>query len=307
MRLTRRRFLLAATAAALLPSARPVRWEWRGSALGGEARIVIEAPHDQAQAAIATVRDEIERLERVFSLHRPDSELSRLNAEGALVAPSAELRDGLSAALRWRHLTAGAFDPAVQPLWTRWAGGGGDLDRALERVRKARIDLTPERVHLSEGTALTLNGIAQGTITDRVARLLGRLGFAPPLIDTGEMRLADGLRRTIVLPDAGLRLVLAGVALATSAPGALVFDPAGRHHHLFDPRNGTSPRWWRSVTVIAPTAEMADALSTAFAVLPPDAVGDLAATLDDVAVIAVGTGDQARLYGNRRLIGQGDA
>ena len=34
MRMTRRHFLVAATALAVAGSARPARWEWRGTALG---------------------------------------------------------------------------------------------------------------------------------------------------------------------------------------------------------------------------------------------------------------------------------
>jgi thiamine biosynthesis lipoprotein len=302
MNLTRRRFLLAATAAAAFGRVTPVRWEWRGSALGAEARIVLAAPRDQAEAALAGVVAEIDRLEDIFSLHRPGSQLSRLNADGRLDAPARDLREALAASARWTKATEGAFDPAVQPLWRHWARGEGAPDAALARVRAARIDATPARVVLSPGTALTLNGIAQGIVADRVAALLARHGFAAPVIDTGEMRLAGPGRQTIDLPAAGLRLRLAEVAVATSAPSALTFDAAGRRHHLFDPLTGDSPGRWRGVTVLAPTAEAADALSTAFAVAPPELAGDLAASLPDVAAIATDRAGRVQLFGAARLL-----
>jgi len=302
MKMTRRHFLLAATALAVAGGTRPARWEWRGTALGGEARIVLEGPRDRAEAALAAVADEIGRLENVFSLHRPGSELSRLNAEGSLEAPSRDLRGGLAAAARWKRVTEGAFDVAVQPLWRHWAASSGEpAGAALDAVRAARIDVAPGRVTLGPETALTLNGIAQGTIADRVAELLGRQGFLPPVIDTGEMRLMGPERRAVDLPAAGLRLQLAAAAVATSAPSALTFDRAGRHHHLFDPATGASPRWWRSVTVIAPTAEAADALSTGFAVSPPEMVGDLAAGMEEVAVIATAADGTTRRLGWREV------
>lgn len=300
MRPTRRRFLLMAAAAGALGRVTPERWEWRGSALGAEARIVLDGPREPAEAALAAVTAEIRRLEAIFSLQRPDSQLARLNAAGALGAPARDLRDLLAAAGRWRRVTEGAFDPAVQPLWTHWARGPGPAETALARVRQARVGLAPGRVVLSPGTALTLNGIAQGTVADRVAALLARHGFRPPLVDTGEMRLPGPERRWLVLPAAGLRLRVAEAAVATSAPGAFNFDAAGRHH-LFDPLSGASPGWWRSVSVIAPTAETADALSTAFAVSSPEMVGDLAAGLADVAVVATDSAGRARFYGPRRL------
>jgi thiamine biosynthesis lipoprotein len=301
MRLTRRRFLLMAVAAGALARVTPERWEWRGSALGAEARIVLAGPREEAKAALAGATAEIRRLEAIFSLHRPDSQLSRLNAAGRLTAPARDLRDALAAAERWKARTAGAFDPAVQPLWTHWATEAREgAEDALARVRQAHVALEPGQVRLAPGTALTLNGIAQGTVADRVAALLARHGLAPPLIDTGEMQLPGPERRAVDLPAAGLRLRVAEAAVATSAPAGFRFDAAGRHH-LFDPRSGASPCWWRSVTVVAPTAEAADALSTAFAVSPPEMVGDLAAGLDDVAVVGTRPDGRTRVYGPRRV------
>jgi len=322
MRLTRRRFLLAAAATGILGRVRPEhraerwakrwakRWEWRGSALGAEARIVLTGPKDQAEAALAAVVAEIDRLENIFSLHRAHSQLSRLNARGVLAAPARDLRDALAASARWKRLTGGAFDPAVQPLWQHWAQGAAEpaqqaaLDRVLARVRNAEIGLAAGRITLSPGTALTLNGIAQGIVADRVSALLVRRGFTSPLIDTGEMRLTGPERRPVDLPAAGLRLHVAEAAVATSAPGALSFDAAGRRHHLFDPRTGDSPGWWRSVTVIAATAEAADALSTGFAVSPPELVGDLAASLTQIAVVATDRTGETKIFGAKRLLSE---
>lgn len=313
MRLTRRRFLLAAAATGILGRVRPEhraerwakRWEWRGSALGAEARIVLTGPKDQAEAALAAVVAEIDRLENIFSLHRAHSQLSRLNARGVLAAPARDLRDALAASARWKRLTGGAFDPAVQPLWQHWAQGAAKpAEAVLARVRNAEIGLAAGRITLSPGTALTLNGIAQGIVADRVSALLVRRGFTSPLIDTGEMRLSGPERRPVDLPAAGLRLHVAEAAVATSAPGALSFDAAGRRHHLFDPRTGDSPGWWRSVTVIAATAEAADALSTGFAVSPPELVGDLAASLTQIAVVATDRTGETRIFGATRLLSE---
>ena len=272
MTLTRRRFLLvtAAAAAATTIPARRELWEWRGSALGGEASIVLEGARDAAQAVLAEVAAEIDRLENIFSLHRPASQLARLNRDGALAAPARDLTGALRLAARWRAATEGAFDPAVQPHWTAAVAGA---PARPELVREARIRVEPGRVTLSPGAALTLNGIAQGLIADRIAALLARRGFAAPRIDTGEMRLPGRERHRLRLADAGLALEVADCAVATSAPDALRLP--GARHHLFDPATGRSPGHWRAVTVIAATAADADALSTAFAVSTAERIGDL--------------------------------
>ena len=270
MRLARRRFLLIAAAAAVLAPARREIWAWHGDALGAEARIELSGERDAAQAALDAVAAEIERLENLFSLHRPASQLARLNRDGVLAAPARDLRAALRLADDWRRRTEGAFDPAVQPLWTAAVAGAPP---PLARVRDARIDVGPAGARLAPGTALTLNGIAQGIIADRIAALLLRRGFAAPRIDTGEMRLPGPERRRLRLPAAGIDIEVADCAVATSAPDALRFPGSG--HHLFDPHTGLSPERWASVTVIAPAAADADALSTAFAVSMPERIGDL--------------------------------
>ena len=87
-KLTRRRVLTIAAAAAVVPrlgaAATPARWE--GAALGSRATIILYHPDASiAREAIRQSVAEIERLERIFSLYRNDSALSRLNRDGALV------------------------------------------------------------------------------------------------------------------------------------------------------------------------------------------------------------------------------
>ena len=57
-------------------------------------------------------------------------------------------------------------------------------------------------------------------------------------------------------------------AVATSAGAGFRFDRQGRFTHLFDPVSGRSPQFYRTVSVAAPTATEADALSTAFSLMP---------------------------------------
>lgn len=290
MRLARRRFLLVAAAAVVLAPSRRETWAWQGDALGGEARIELSGTRNAAQAALDAVAAEIERLEDIFSLHRPTSQLARLNRDGVLAAPARDLTTALRLAAAWRTRTEGAFDPAVQPLWTAAVSG---IAAPLERVRAARIDLGPGMVRLAPGTALTLNGIAQGIIADRVAAVLARRGFSDPRIDTGEMRLPGPDRRRLRLPAAGVEIEVADCAVATSAPDALRLP--GSRHHLFDPRTGHCPERWRSVTVIARTAADADALSTAFAVSSRERIGDLVPA--DTRVLATEPGGTTHRFG----------
>ena len=289
---TRRGFLVTAAAAAVLAPARRERFVWRGSALGGEARIVLEGPRDAAEDAARAAAAEISRLERLFSLHRPESQLVALNRDGRLDHPARDFRRALLDALDWTRRTEGAFDAAVQPLFAHHAAGATSAP-PLARVADARVRVQGDRVALSPGAALTLNGFAQGLVADAVTDLLLRRGFTPTLIDAGELRLPGAARQDVALADARVTLRLARTAVAVSRPGALTFPGGGGH--IFDPREGVPTACWRSVAVIAPSAAAADALSTAFAASSPERIGDLRPV--DAAVLAVTPQGELRRFG----------
>lgn len=268
--LTRRRFI--AISAALAPSMAlpqtPCHVE-TGAALG--ARITLRLHHPDGPRLAARALAEIRRLEAVFSLYLSDSALSRLNRDGRLPAPPFELLDCLSIAGSVHRASGGRFDPTVQPLWRAeaWALERGKPLSEAERtgiragVGWDGITLAPESVVLKPGMGLTLNGIAQGYIADRVAALLSGHGLTRALIDTGEMHALPDGGWTVRLPD-DREIVLQNRALATSAPLGMTFGADGRSSHIIDPSTGRPvASRWRAVSVSAPGAALADALSTA--------------------------------------------
>ena len=281
---TRRRALaiFAATAAGCLADLagprRAVAYEWQGLAMGAQARIVFGGiERDFAQMLVPLVSAEIERLEGCLSLFREDSEISRLNKAGYLRYPGGDLRAALALALSVSRASAGLFDPTVQVLWeayTDWfAAGPHRLELPEERLAPSRrlvdwrrVALSAAAISLGENQRITLNGLGQGYVTDRVAELLRRHGLHHVLIDLGEQRAlgpqSDGSAWRIARNDAA-PIALTEGALATSEASGCVFGAAGAAHHLFDPRSGRSANLWRRVTVLHPSAAVADALSTA--------------------------------------------
>lgn len=296
--LTRRRFLTISAAAAVAPL--PARAEaanhvWTGTALGARASIRLD--HPDAEGIAARAAAEIDRLEDVFSLYRPGSELMRLNAGGTLVAPSPDLLACLTLAGAVHAASRGLFDPTIQPLWAAHAtaaAAGRALDdgarqAALARTGWHRIRVGADAVTLAPGMALTLNGIAQGFVADRVAAMLAEAGLTDILIDTGELHALGGHPAGGAWPVGlvqGGEVALRARALATSAPLGTTFDQAGRLGHILDPRTGipAAPRW-RGVTISAPAAALADALSTTACLLPDAAaITALCGQFDGVAV-----------------------
>src|SRR5215470_8276779 len=192
---TRRRFLRVVAAVAGLPpiiatvraTAPKVRLHsWQGEVLGAWSELTLCHPDAAfAQRAILRARHEIERFERIFSLYRRDSEISRLNEAGKLVRPSPELRKLVEASQRLGELSGGAFDISVQPLWRLYEAhfwSRTDIqpdieararDVARDLVDFRNIDVGGARIAFGRaGMGITLNSLAQGFITDAIADLL---------------------------------------------------------------------------------------------------------------------------------------
>ncbi len=301
--LSRRRFLtITAAACAIGPVAAATMTSWRGVALGAGATITLA--HPQAQAILARARDEISRLEDIFSLYRANSALMRLNASGRLGGPPFELLECLSLSDAVHRVSGGRFDPSVQPLWAlyaeRHAAGQAPSPAAvaatLSRVGWSGVRSTPAEISFARpAMALTLNGIAQGYIADRVADLLRAEGLTDVLVDTGELRALGGQPEggdwpvQIGTSSAMLAHTLREAALATSAPLGTVFDEAGRVGHILDPRTGRpAAARWQSVTITAPRAGLADALTTAACLMTRDEIDAMIAAFPGVALVHLG-------------------
>lgn len=263
---SRRRFLAISAAAYALPaSAAAPAARWRGTALGAPASLTIAGMSDSEAAPLfAAVEAEMARLEDIFSLYRPQSEISRLNAAGHLAAPSPELLQVLSLCASLHAATGGAFDPTVQSLW----------DRQEKAAGWSSVQVSPVEIRLTGNAALTLNGIAQGAVTDRIAALLRSHGLHNVLVGMGEA-MALGERSPgapwqagIAAPDGTLlqRLTLSDRALATSAPFAPLYAGQDGAAHILAP-DSSHRLQQKLVSVSAPNAALADGLSTALCLL----------------------------------------
>tara|TARA_R100000365_G_scaffold26_1_gene104 strand:+ start:17772 stop:18788 length:1017 start_codon:yes stop_codon:yes gene_type:complete len=285
----------------------PTFHHWHGTALGSEASMSLwHANPGHARRTLAHMASEVLRLENIFSLFRPESELSRLNRAGVLKAASQDLVRVLETTRAVAQASSGAFDPTVQPLWSIYQShfalpqalpdgpAEGALEAAHRRVDYREIDVSGSTVSLGlSNMALTLNGIAQGYITDVVADLLRNEGFDHVVVELGESRVLgthpDGRPWRVGLKDAqgqtGRTIGLVNQASATSGGYGTVFEPTGLHHHIFDPLTGKSANRLTEVVVIAPRATEADALATAIFVAGAERAPDILATAPEASAI----------------------
>lgn len=315
--MTRRRFLsitglAGMTAGALSCGRKPPQharesagWQWNGILFGADVSLQLHGMETAAAARKLTGQcfREMRRLERMFSLFLPESDICQLNRDGCRHQCPPEFVAVIREACRLHACSDGAFDVTVQPLWqlmqaADFAAGQPDKDalaEALGKVGSEQLEVDGLTVRFARpGMAITLNGIAQGFITDRITGLLHSGGVRHALVNMGEYRALGphvsgrawelGIRppgADMGLEGAGMidTVPLENAALAVSGGYGHPFDAEGRRHHLLHPRTGESLPADRSVVVSAPTATLADALSTACAVLDDEAAAALCSRL----------------------------
>jgi thiamine biosynthesis lipoprotein len=251
---------------------------WHGIALGAEAQIVLD--HPNAEFLIAGAVAEIRRLEGIFSLYLPNSNLSQLNRDGILHAPTFEMVELLSTCANLHQSTGGRFDQTVQALWALYArsfsNGLTPTDEQIIEAQKITgwqyVKFSPDRISFDRaGVMLTLNGIAQGFIADKITSYIRQNGVVNVMVNTGEIAAIgfapDGDNWQVHFKNNAGAISLNNAAIATSAPLGTAFDTNGTIGHILDPRTGRPGGVWSEVSVIAKSASEADGLSTAFSMM----------------------------------------
>lgn len=247
--------------------------------------------HEALDKSVSAIRS----IERQMSLFDPDSALSQLNKVGELCNPAADLVSVLMLAQYVSKRSVGAFDVTMQPLWNLWANHAQDQmlpsykalkqTRSLVNWQAMTVSNDILRLH-NRGMGVSLNGIAQGYAADKVRAVLQSHGVPHALIDTGETTLLgrspkeEEWRFAVKpsVPSSASPPVISphGWALATSSDAHSVFSADHLHHHILNPHTGDSPVYWSSVSVIAPSCALADALTKVFFMCSPQGVERLA-------------------------------
>jgi FAD:protein FMN transferase len=295
----------------LLGSTARAEWLSQSQSIMGTRCSVELWSEDKArgEAAMASVFDDMHRIDRLMSTWKENTEISRVNREAAKqpVPIGAELFWLLQESVKYSELTRGAFDityASVGYLYDFKKGVHPDrkaIDAALPGVDWRRMKLDPKRLTVffeRPGMRIDLGGIAKGYSVDKGIEILQKQGITRAMVNAGgDTRIiGDRFGRPWVVgvrdPDhAGktfLRLPLTDTAFSTSGDYERYFDEDGkRYHHIIDPKTGDSARKVRSVTVIAPTATRTDALTKSVFIMGAQAGIEFINTLPDVDAVAV--------------------
>jgi thiamine biosynthesis lipoprotein len=282
-----------------------------------EIRLGIRVPGAVELATRAL--DLIDELEAQLTVYRDDSEVSRLNrtAHEGPVAVEPGLFALLQRAVAISRETGGAYDVTAGALSEAWGFVRGPkrvpapatLADARARTGWHHLRLEAERKTVSfdrPGITVNLGSIGKGHAIDRAVEVLRGHWFpTSALVHGGQSSLFAlgsppgrfGGRWEVALrnpwnPDSPLGVLrLRNRGLGTSGGAFQNFEVEGRiYGHIIDPRTGAPATGPASVTVLAATAAEADALSTAFYLLGPDAVREQVARNPGLAVVIVREG-----------------
>lgn len=250
--------------------------------------------HDRTWLGAASdALETVHALEDQMTVYREHSELSQLNRRAALSPVQVEpaLFELLQTACRIARETGGSFDPTSGPLVALWrqcrAAGriptGEEIAAALQvtGVEHVEFDAATSSVRYRKaGVELNLGGIGKGYALDRIGETLAQSGVSDWLVHGGHSSLLArgdhggrggwpvGIRNPLFPTERLATIVLRDCALSSSGSGVQSFRYEGRRYgHILDPRTGVCADELLSVTVLAPTAAEADALSTAFFVM----------------------------------------
>lgn len=290
---------------------------WEGHALGGDVSIqLLGFRREDRVRLINQCVARLRKLEVIFSLFDTKSDLVRLNQQGQLRQAPTPLLDVLQLSKQLHRQTNGAFDPTVQPLWkaaarhfqTAATPSYQPHPDTQAKVGFEKVQIRGTDIYLEGGAELTLNGIAQGYITDQITGLLEQAGARHVLVNLGEFRALgpkeDGQPWQVAVRDPDriwnmlARLPLSAGAIATSAASGQQFDATGFHHHLFDPTTRHNTQRYKSMSVWAPSAARADGLSTAFTVMAEADIRKFVETDGNVGVLLQHKNGRLKKFGN---------
>jgi thiamine biosynthesis lipoprotein len=283
-------------------------------AMGTVLEIAIEGLEPQPAArALDDLYDEALRLDRLFSIHDPKSEVSRLNrtAGHGRQQVDPEVVEILKLSVAYSKLTRGAFDVTVGPLVDLWVEAAdrnapptaAELASARLRVGADRISaVSGDGVSFArDGMKLDLGGIAKGYALDRMLPLLARHGIESALLNFGESSSwavgapagSPGWRLLVRGPEgrfAGL-ITLRDQALSVSGGQGQWVEIGGRRYgHIIDPRSGEPLMRARQAVVVSQRAALAEALSLALLVLDAETGLALVAAVPDCEGLLIEVG-----------------
>lgn len=289
--------------------------------LGTSMNLLVRAEsYAVASHAWREALDEVEQFDRECSGYRAGTALSALNQCNEWVCCGPRLLELLRSAETATTVSGGAVVPWIGGIASLWRDhgrqgttpDGRELEAALDAARATRIEIAPDRPlarRVGPGL-LNLDAIGKSLAVDRVAiRLAGLAGIESALVEIGgDIRVAGNNRLArgwpVAIADPRLPfdnapplavIELRDAAVCTSGPTRRADRVGGGgFSHILSPFDGTPVARVRSASVVAPTATLANALSTAGVVLGSDDLLRRCARVPRTAAVVIETDNAIR-------------
>jgi thiamine biosynthesis lipoprotein len=316
------------------PLVEPQRVVFEGKAMGTHILLATFTTDALDEAAIRPRLEkafaELQRLERIMTTWRDDSEISLVNAAAGreAVAVGPEALEVIDKSLWISRASGGVFDITFEAMHGLWkfdqdleerVPARAAIEKARKKIdyRKIQVDPVKGTVKLGEaGMRMSLGGIAKGYAVDAAARVLRAEGLASFFVQAGgDLYVAgakpDGARYRVGVRDPRgkdpsdffARLEVEDHAFSTAGDYERSFIRDGkRYHHIIDPRTGYPATASRSVTVWAKDAFTADAVDDAVFILGPEKGLALVESIDDCGAVVVDA--RNKVWVSKRLVGK---
>ena len=258
-----------------------IKSKWTGTVLNNYVTLEIHSNEGKNNNLIySQINNFINQADNIFNLQNPDSEIVKLNKYKKLQNPSPYLIEVIKKSQILSEQTGGNFDITVQPLWTHYynhfiLNGNSSFpdDKILKNITKSinwkNVGIENNTIILKNNASITLNGIAQGWITDKVVEIINKNNITNTLVDFGET-FASGSYESKrpwnieIQSSEGINTVikLTNKAVATSSASGTMFEPTKKYNHIFNPKTGLSTSNFHTVSIISNKAWLSDCIAT---------------------------------------------
>ena len=293
--------------------------------MGSRFDITIVAKDEAAaEAYIDTAIAEISRIENLISDWIPTTQLSEVNKNAGIqpVKVDAELFDLTQRAISFSKLTDGAFDISYASMDKIWKFDGSmtempspeAIKKSVEKVGYQNIILNKEdqTIFLKlPGMKLGFGSIGKGYAADKTKQLLMQKGVKAGIVNaSGDMnswgrqpnskKWKVGITNPMNPEKTFAAFSLEDNAVVTSGTyEKFVVLDGKKYAHIIDTRTGYPARGIASVTVFAPSAELANGLSTAIIVMGQEAGMNLIAQIPNVSCVIVT--DEGKIFKSKKI------
>ncbi|WP_153912788.1 FAD:protein FMN transferase [Shewanella sp. TC10] len=278
----------------LLPSQALAQWHQKSfKVMGTQAHVEFwladnDSTIENASSAselISAVEQEMNRIDRLMSPYKADSELSKINqlAGKEAVVINQELFDLLLDSHKIAELTNGTFDITYASIGYQYDYRQGqkpaenEIHQTLDAIDYRAVILDKQQSSVkfqNQDVRIDLGGIAKGHAVKQCLAILKAAGIEHALVSAGGDTglLGDrrgrpwfvGIKHPRAAEKTAVQLPLSNESISTSGDYERYFIEDGvRYHHIINPKTGDSARKVVSVSIIGKDSTYVDALSTA--------------------------------------------